>query len=147
MITVAIADLVFGVLHEPVGGFSGLGVVLVPPFGWDEACSYRPRRAWADRLAAEGHRALRIDLPGTGDSGASPRDPDRLEAWTLAVDDAARWLRSEAGCSEVAVIGLGLGGMLGHRAVERVRRSMPWSRGRRRRAEGARARAAGLRAP
>jgi pimeloyl-ACP methyl ester carboxylesterase len=105
-------------LHTPPPGrATSTGVLIVPPFGWDEMCSYRGRRAWAGALAAEGHPALRLDLPGTGDSGGTPRDPDRLGAWTQAVVQAASWLRKQTGVARVAAIGIGLGGMLSVRAI------------------------------
>lgn len=93
------------------------GVLIVPPFGWNDVASYRSRRTWAAELAAAGWATLRIDLPGTGDSGGSPSDPDRVGAWTAAVDAAARWLRSQPGIERVAVIGLALGGLLAVRAA------------------------------
>lgn len=95
------------------------GVVICPPFGWEEVCSYRSRRAWARYLADEGHPVLRIDLPGTGDSAGSPRDPARLEAWAGAVEQAAAWLQATTGCARVAAIGIGLGGMVAVRAAAR----------------------------
>lgn len=100
---------------EPVQ--AKVGVLICPPFGWEDICSYRSRRAWAQALSAAGHPTARIDLPGTGDSGGSPRDPDRLEAWTAAVCTAAAWLRTETGCERVAAIGIGLGGLVACRAV------------------------------
>lgn len=96
----------------PRGASSGTGVLLCPPLGWDELCTHRSRREWANALAAAGHAAMRVDLPGTGDSGGSIDAPDRLEAWTTAVAAAAAWLRSELGCSRVCAIGIGFGGML-----------------------------------
>ena len=109
---------VFAVLHLPEGGpRSSTGVVLCPPFGWDELCTHRSLRAWAQALAAAGHAALRIDLPATGDSGGSPRDPHRLEAWTAAVAAASEWLRSTQECERIVAIGLGLGGMVALRAL------------------------------
>jgi pimeloyl-ACP methyl ester carboxylesterase len=111
-------DPVFAVLHAPERtGRSSTGVVLCPPFGWDELCTHRSLRGWADALAAGGHAALRIDLPGTGDSGGSPRDPGRLAAWTAAVAAAADWLRAAQECERIVAIGLGLGGMLALRAL------------------------------
>jgi pimeloyl-ACP methyl ester carboxylesterase len=91
--------------------------VICPPFGWEEMCSYRPRRAWAQALAKAGYPAVRIDLPGAGDSAGSPSDPGRVDAWTRAVATAAAWLRRETGCQRVVAIGLGLGGMVACRAI------------------------------
>jgi pimeloyl-ACP methyl ester carboxylesterase len=111
-------DPVFAVLHAPAGtSRSSTGVVLCPPFGWDELCTHRSLRAWADALAAAGHPALRLDLPGTGDSGGSATDPGRLAAWTAAVAAAADWLRASQDCERIVAIGLGLGGMLALRAL------------------------------
>lgn len=96
-------------LHAPEQP-SGSGIVMVPPFGWEEQASARLRRVWADRLAAAGHRVLRLDLPGSGDS-ADPVDPDaeQLTSWTAAVVEAVALLRDD--CSRVTVIGLGLGAL------------------------------------
>lgn len=102
---------VFVTLHQPEGA-PRTAVLLCPPFGWDEVCSYRPLRRWAESLAATGHPALRLSLPGTGDSGGHPRDANLLEAWVRSVDDAAAWLRDSSGASRVAVVGIGLGGLV-----------------------------------
>jgi pimeloyl-ACP methyl ester carboxylesterase len=107
------ADPVFGFYHktrDDVG--RGLAVLICTPFGWGEAHSYRSRRNWAIQLAAAGYPTLRIDLPGTGDSGGSPRDPARLEAWTAATSVAAAWLRATGGCDRLAAFGIGLGGLV-----------------------------------
>jgi alpha/beta superfamily hydrolase len=87
-------------------------VVLCPPFGWEEVCSYRPRREWAAHLAGEGRLALRLQFPGSGDSAGAPMDPGRLGAWTRAAGDAVSWARARPGIERVAVIGLGLGGLV-----------------------------------
>lgn len=108
---------VLAFLHRAVRSQQGIAVLLCGPFGWDDVCSYRARRAWADALARAGHPTARIDFPGAGDSGGSPRDPERLEAWTVAATGAARWLRDATGCSRIAAIGIGLGGMVACRAV------------------------------
>ena len=111
-------DPVFGIFHEPAGrSRAETGVLVCPPWGWDDVTTYRARRAWADHLAGAGHPTLRVDLPGTGDSGGSPGDPDRLDAWSGAIAAAAAWLRSEAGCTRVALIGLGLGGLVAGKAI------------------------------
>src|SRR5437588_6448648 len=73
---------VFAVFHAPAADASARNAVLIcPPFGWDEACSYRCRREWAEDLAAAGHPSLRFDLLGSGDSAGSPADAGRVEAW------------------------------------------------------------------
>jgi pimeloyl-ACP methyl ester carboxylesterase len=109
------------VLFEPARGApeqrSRVGVLICPLFGNDDLCSYRARLEWARALAADGHAALRIDLPGTGDSAGGPHDPGRLKAWVDAVAVAAAWMRGQAGCERVCAVGIGLGGMLAHRAA------------------------------
>ncbi len=118
----------FAVLHTGADPTRETAVLLCPPFGWDDMCSYRIRREWAEHLAQAGYTTLRIDLPGSGDSAGAPRDPGQLESWTQAVDDAARWLRRAPGgtaahggepesARQVAVIGIGLGGMVSCRAA------------------------------
>jgi pimeloyl-ACP methyl ester carboxylesterase len=110
-------DPVLAFLHEPTGEQRDTAVLVCPPFGWDENSSYRPRRRWAQALASAGYPVARIDLPSTGDSGGAPEDPDRLGAWTGAVASTADWLRERTGCPRVAVIGIGLGGLVSYVAA------------------------------
>ena len=111
-------DVVFGMFHAPADEFSTKAAVLIlPPWGWDEVASYRSRRTWAERLAEGGHPTLRIDFPGSGDSAGAPGDPARLEAWTASVVAGARWLAGTAPSGRVAVIGLGLGGLIAGHAL------------------------------
>ena len=86
-------------------------VLIVPPFGWDDQTSYRPRRDWSVALAAAGYPCLRIDLPGTGDSSGDARDDGLVTAWIEAVARGIEALR-ERGKSRVAVIALGAGGLV-----------------------------------
>jgi pimeloyl-ACP methyl ester carboxylesterase len=110
----------FGFLHEPERGRArGPGVLICPPFGWDDICSYRPRRDWAEHLAASGRPVLRFDFPGTGDSPGGPRDPGRAEAWTASVAAAAQRLRQLGGVGRIVAIGTGVGGLVAlHAASE-----------------------------
>ena len=109
---------VFATLHLPDAGESrGIGVLICPPFGWDELGSHRSLRALGATLAGAGYPALRFDFPGSGDSGGSPRDPQRLDAWTAAVGLAATSLRERSGCERIVVFGIGLGGMVAFRAA------------------------------
>jgi pimeloyl-ACP methyl ester carboxylesterase len=111
---------VFALLHMPEEhGQHETAVLMCPPFGWEDICSYRSRRAWAQYLAAAGHPTLRVDLPGAGDSGGSPGDARLLAAWTETIGSAAAWLAASTGGRRVAAIGIGLGGMLICRAVAR----------------------------
>jgi alpha/beta superfamily hydrolase len=111
-------DPVLAFLHTPErADVSSTAVLFCPPFGWEEMSSYRRRRRWAEALARSGFATARIDLPGTGDSGGSPADPGRLDAWTHAVGCAAGWLRETTGAARIASISIGLGGMLACRAV------------------------------
>jgi pimeloyl-ACP methyl ester carboxylesterase len=104
-------------LHATAESRPDVGVLICPPFGWEEMSSYRPRREWAQTLAEKGIAALRIDLPGTGDSAGYPTDAGRLDAWTTALGEAAGWLRHETSCRRVVAIGIGIGGLLAYSAI------------------------------
>jgi pimeloyl-ACP methyl ester carboxylesterase len=127
---------VFAVLHTGVGPPRDTAVLLCPQFGWDDMLTYRTRREWAQDLARRGYTTLRIEFPGSGDSAGIPTDPGQLETWTQAVDGAVRWLRSgagdresgagtstgegvgvPAGAAQVAVIGMGIPGLVACRAA------------------------------
>lgn len=111
-------DTVFGLLHTPAADARRDTAVLVcPPFGWEDVCSYRSRRDWAEQLAQAGYPTLRIDLPGTGDSSGSFDDRGLLAAWIGAVDSASSWLRAATDSVSVAAIGIGLGGLLAYAAI------------------------------
>jgi pimeloyl-ACP methyl ester carboxylesterase len=111
-------EAVFATLHAPnEDAPRDTAVVLCPPFGWPEVSSYRPLRAWAQHLAAAGYCTLRISLPSTGDSGGAPGDPGRLDAWCEALAQSVSWLRAQTSALRVAVIGLGLGGLIACRAA------------------------------
>jgi len=107
----------FAVLHPAQGAPQPSAVILCPPFGWEDMCSYRVRREWAEQLARAGHTALRMDLPGSGDSAGGPGDPSQLDSWTQAIDAAARWLGGTQGAQRVAAIGIGLGAVACLRAA------------------------------
>jgi alpha-beta hydrolase superfamily lysophospholipase len=92
-------------------------VLICPPFGWEDMCSYRSRRIWAEQLAQAGHVTLRFDFPGSGDSAGDPESADLVEAWTEAVDVAASWLSAEAGGTRVVAVGIGIGGLIAFRAA------------------------------
>lgn len=111
------ADASFAMFHPADEAEPSIGLVICPPFGFEEIAAHRGLRDWAVVAADAGFPALRIDFPGTGDAGGSPRDPERLEAWTRSTARAARWLRAETGCGRIAALGLGLGGLVAFRAA------------------------------
>jgi len=96
-----------------------LGVVIVPPFGWEDVCSYRPLRFMAQTFANRGIPTLRYDLPGTGDSSGDARDRGLFDAWIQSVGSAAWELRESTGVEDVAVVGIRLGAMLAVAAAAR----------------------------
>ncbi len=98
-------------LTAPVRGSGAVGVVIVPPVGYEYWSSHRTLRTLAERLAEHGCRVLRFDLDGTGDSAGDQWDPGRLEAWRSSVDHAADALR-RWGVTSLVVIGLRVGGTL-----------------------------------
>jgi alpha-beta hydrolase superfamily lysophospholipase len=112
-------DTVLCLLQPAAARSRGAAVLICAPWGWDEVSSYRSRRGWAEQLAAAGHPTLRFDLPASGDSGGMPADPDRLDAWVEATAAAATLLREEGGAPRLAVLGLGLGGLLAREALAR----------------------------
>jgi pimeloyl-ACP methyl ester carboxylesterase len=109
---------VFATLHRAASELMrDTAVIFCPPFGWDEVCSYRSVRDWAQRLAAVGYPTARLSFPGSGDSGGSPRDPGRVEAWTAAATATARWTRAATGASRLVAVGIEMGGLIGYRAT------------------------------
>jgi hypothetical protein len=115
LLTPAVGEPVFGVFHEVEDAETA--VLFLPPFGYDDVCAYRGLRMWALALSAQGVASLRIDPPGTGDSGGGPRDPGRARSWPEAVAAAAAWLRAETGARRIVGLGLGLGGLVAGQAV------------------------------
>ncbi len=96
-----------------------MGVVIVPPFGWEDVCSYRPLRFMAQSFAQAGIPTLRYDLPGTGDSSGDAQDAGLFDAWVQSVADAATELRRQTGVENVAAFGIHLGAMLALTAASR----------------------------
>jgi dienelactone hydrolase len=98
-------------LARPVDGIGEVGVVIVPPVGYEYWNSHRTLRTLAERLARNGCLALRFDFDGTGDSAGDQWDPGRLEAWQRNIGQAADALR-ELGVTRLVVIGLRIGATL-----------------------------------
>ncbi len=77
-------------LTTPVEGPASVGVLVVPPVGYEYWNSHRTLRTLAERLAEGGCRVLRFDLDGLGDSAGDQWDASRLEAWRGSVDPASQ---------------------------------------------------------
>ena len=106
-------DPIYATVHVPLPRRTeSTGVIVCPPFAGEELFTYQTRRVWAQALAQAGHPTLRFDLPSMGDSAGATSDGGRLAAWRGAVADASRWLREEIGCTRVAALGIGFGGMM-----------------------------------
>ncbi len=102
----------FAWLHRPAGAVAEHGVLICPPLGHEQVHSHRTLRHLAERLAAQGFAVVRFDYHGTGDSDGAEDDPQRVATWLTNVSDAAEWLRSEAGCRKISLVGLRMGAAL-----------------------------------
>lgn len=107
----------FGCHHGPLEAASAkLGLVIAAPPGHEYSRSHRALRQLAGLVAANGMRALRFDLGGTGDS---PGDewPSSLAAWVADVGLAQRELSLRTRTSRTALLGVRLSATL---ALERA---------------------------
>jgi alpha-beta hydrolase superfamily lysophospholipase len=95
-------------VSEPVGCSPAVGVVIVPPLGYEYWSSHRTLRTLAEHLAARGCRALRFDFDGTGDSSGDQWDPARVASWRSDIGRAAAALR-EWGATTLVLAGLRMG--------------------------------------
>jgi pimeloyl-ACP methyl ester carboxylesterase len=109
----------FGWLHRPPPNVaSGIGVVIVPPFGYEAVCAHRSLRVLAERAAAAGMIAVQFDLDGTGDSAGDETDPDRIGAWLASIAEACDLARA-AGAGRLVLVGVRLGALLAQVAAAR----------------------------
>lgn len=104
---------VFAWYHAPAGRARDCAVLLCDPFGWHRMVLHRAYRNLALRLADAGFAVLRVDYPGTCDSEGMPRDSARVETWLGSLDAAAGFLKTRSGVTQLAVVGMLLGGTLG----------------------------------
>ena len=115
---------------------TGVGVLVVPPFGIEHSGADRLLVALADRLADAGHTVVQIDPVGSGDS--SDIDRDRTDAQTMvdAFTEATRaglaFLR-DCGLTWRVAIGVRFGALAMTKALEgagvseRVDAAVLWS--------------------
>jgi pimeloyl-ACP methyl ester carboxylesterase len=100
--------------------FNGLGVVVVPPVGYDHATSFRALYVLARELAERGCLVARVDPFGTGDSAGTAADVTALDLWGNAVGEGAAYLRRN-GAREVLLLGCRVGAALALLAAPSVR--------------------------
>jgi alpha-beta hydrolase superfamily lysophospholipase len=108
----------------------GAGIVLCPPLGYEYMSSYATWRILAERLAASGFDALRLEYEGTGNSDGRQEDPGSAEAWLRSVERAIAELRRLSASNATALIGLRAGALIALRAaaaVGGVERLVLWS--------------------
>ena len=98
-------------------GSGPIGVVICAPFGREGMLSYRGCKILADDLHARNFSVLRFDYSGTGDSGGSEADPDRLHAWESSLASAVAFLRRTTQIQDIILIGIRLGATLALRAA------------------------------
>ena len=103
----------FGWLHAPAEGFvAPLGLVICPPFGFEEVCAHRSLRELAAAAARVGVPSLRVDLPGCGHSAGDDFQPQLWQAWQDGLSEAADGLRAAFGVTHVVFLGVRLGATL-----------------------------------
>jgi pimeloyl-ACP methyl ester carboxylesterase len=100
----------FGWVHRPAIA-SGVGLVIVPPFGYEAICAHRSLKHLAEAAAKAGAVAVRFDLDGTGDSAGDDLDPGRLDAWLASIADACALAR-DSGATRLVLAGVRLGATL-----------------------------------
>jgi alpha-beta hydrolase superfamily lysophospholipase len=91
---------------------SDVGVVILPPAGYAYSSSHRFWRMLAETLAARGITTLRVDYPGTGDSGGAAESLQRLAPWRSVLPTAVAHLTQEEEVQHVVVVGAQLGALL-----------------------------------
>ena len=96
---------------RPVGATGELGVIVLPPIGYEYWTSHRTLRVLAERLAARGALVLRVDHDGTADSAGDQWDEGRVARWRASAQHAARELRAN-GVSRLVIVGLRFGATL-----------------------------------
>lgn len=108
---------VFAQVARPQTG-NGIGLVIVPPFGFEGVCAHRALRHLADRAARAGLVTVRVDVHGTGDSEGDDLERARVEAWVSSIERACDLARAER-AERIVLCGVRIGAMLAALAAER----------------------------
>lgn len=111
-----------GSLHRPsTRTGNGAAVIICAPAGRDARWTYHALFHWAEQLACEGYLVLRYDLLGEGDSLGLDDAADQWAAWVKGVRQAADFVRTQTGVSQLFVCGLRIGATLACVAAEDVK--------------------------
>lgn len=94
------------------------GLVFFPAFGVEDLSTRHSLLCLASRLADAGHPVLRFDLPGTGDALGESGEVSSLEQWIVAGRAAIGTLRNLSGQTQIALLGLRLGGLIASLVAE-----------------------------
>ncbi|MGV8931778.1 MAG: hypothetical protein ACOH1R_06650 [Luteimonas sp.] len=108
----------FAWLHRAAQPATDVGLVIVPPFGFEAVYAQRAMRHLAEDAAKAGLIAIRVDLDGSGDSAGDDLDPGRHAAWLASIDDACA-LALSAGATRLVLVGIRLGAALALQAAVR----------------------------
>jgi len=95
----------------PAAGAGAAGILIVPAIAYEYWTGYRTLRALAEKCAAAGITALRLDPYATGSSAGDAWESDSLEGWREAIHAGVEKLRA-LGCEWIALAGLRAGGSL-----------------------------------
>ena len=101
----------FTVVHTPSSSQATSVALLVPSLGLDESVTHHGLRLLADRLAARGVCAIRVNLSSTGDSSGDSDALDRVPRWLDDVEAARAFARSVT-AAPLVVLGLRMGANL-----------------------------------
>jgi pimeloyl-ACP methyl ester carboxylesterase len=101
----------------PSVDFNGLGVVMVPPVGYDHSSSFRALQVLARALTERGCLVVRVEPFGTGDSAGTASDVTGLHVWQNVVAEGAAYVR-RSGARDVLLLGCRFGATLALLAVE-----------------------------
>lgn len=107
-------------LYDPPPGRSTRGAVLCHPWAREYLLAYPTMRQLARRLAETGWHVLRFDYAGTGDSAGDVTEVSPAH-WVDDIDTALNELKDMAQLSQLALVGMRLGGTLAARAARRRR--------------------------
>ncbi len=89
-------------------------VLFVSPWGFEEMCTRKFYRVAAEHFSDIGVPSLRFDYTGTGDALDFGDETPSLAIWKNCIGAAAARLKALSGCSQVILVGQGLGGTLAH---------------------------------